>query len=123
MTTRVQGSCHCGAQRFAAPPPAEVTHCNCSTCTKRGTVAAYYAPGAVAFSLTPDRLAAYQWGDRMMTFRHCVTCGCGVFAESDAWTTEAGEDRPARITVNARLFDDFDLDAVPVRHVDGRNDW
>ena len=123
MTARVQGSCHCGAQRFASPPPAEVTQCNCSTCTKRGTVAAYYAPGEVAFSLTPDRLAAYQWGDRMMTFHHCVTCGCGVFAESDAWTTETGEPRPARITVNARLFDDFDLDAVPVRHVDGRNDW
>ena len=123
MTTRVQGSCHCGAQRFAAPPPAEVTHCTCSTCTKRGTVAAYYAPGEVAFSLTPDRLAAYQWGDRMMIFHHCVTCGCGVFAESDAWITETGEPRPARNTVNARLFDDFDLGAVPVRHVDGRNDW
>ena len=123
MTARVQGSCHCGAQRFAAPPPAEVTQCNCSTCTKRGTVAAYYAPGEVAFSLTPDRLAAYRWGDRMMTFHHCVTCGCGVFAESDAWTTESGEARPARITLNARLFDDFDLDAVPVRHIDGRNDW
>ena len=54
---------------------------------------------------------------------HCVTCGCGVFAESDAWTTETGEARPARITLNARLFDDFDLEAVPVRHVDGRNDW
>ena len=123
MTARVQGSCHCGAQRFAAPPPAEVTHCTCSTCTKRGTVAAYYAPGEVAFSLTPDRLAAYQWGDRMMTFHHCVTCGCGVFAETDAWTTETGEPRPARITVNARLFDDFDLETGPVRRVDGRNDW
>ena len=58
MTARVQGSCHCGAQRFASPPPAEVTQCTCSTCTKRGTVAAYYAPGEVAFSLPPDRLTA-----------------------------------------------------------------
>lgn len=123
MTGRVRGSCHCGAQRFAAPAPAEVTQCNCSTCAKHGTVAAYYAPGEVEFGLTPDRLAAYQWGDRMMTFHHCATCGCSVFAESGAWTTGEGEARPARITLNARLFDDFDLDAVPIRHVDGRNDW
>lgn len=39
-----------------------------------------------------------------------------------AWTTDEGQDRPARIILNARLFDDFDLDAVPIRHVDGRND-
>ncbi|HYC69527.1 GFA family protein [Brevundimonas sp.] len=123
MTAPVQGSCHCGAQRFAAPPPAEVTHCNCSTCSKRGTVAAYYAPGEVEFSLSRETLASYQWGDRMMTFHHCVTCGCAVFAESDAWTTDGGEARPARITLNARLFDDFDLEAVPVRRVDGRNGW
>lgn len=123
MTTLVQGSCHCGAQRFTAPAPDSVTQCTCSTCTKHGTVAAYYAPGEVEFSLTPDRLSAYQWGDRMMTFHHCATCGCSVFAESDAWTTEGGEARPARITLNARLFDDLDLDAVPVRYVDGRNDW
>lgn len=123
MTARVRGSCHCGAQRFAAPAPETVTACNCSTCTKRGTLAAYYAPGEVAFDLTPETLADYQWGDRMMAFHHCVVCGSAVFAEADAWTTDAGEDRPARIVLNARLFDDFDLDAVPVRHVDGRRGW
>src|SRR5690606_34014034 len=72
MTARIAGSCHCGAQRFTAPAPESVTECNCSTCTKRGTLAAYYAPGEVEFDLTPDRLAAYQWGDRMMTFHHCT---------------------------------------------------
>lgn len=123
MSARLKGSCHCGAQRFTAPAPETVTECNCSTCTKRGTVAAYYAPGEVGFDLTPESLAAYQWGDRMMTFHHCTVCGSAVFAESDAWTTDAGERRPARITLNARLFDDFDLDAVPVRRVDGRHGW
>lgn len=123
MTARVRGSCHCGAQRFAAPAPDSITHCNCSSCTKRGTLAAYYAPGEVELTLTPEALAAYQWGDRMMTFHHCTICGSAVFAESDAWTTDEGEDRPARITLNARLFDDFDLEAVAVRHVDGRNGW
>ena len=123
MTARVHGSCHCGAQRFTAPAPESVTHCNCSTCTKRGTLAAYYAPGEVELALTLESLAAYQWGDRMMTFHHCTTCGCAVFADSDTWTTDEGEERPARITLNARLFDDLDLETVPVREVDGRNGW
>lgn len=123
MTVRVSGSCHCGAQRFTAPAPGTVTACNCSTCTKRGTLAAYYAPGDVEFDLTPERLAAYQWGDRMMTFHHCTVCGSAVHAESDAWTTEEGEERPARVTLNARLFDDFDLESVPVRRVNGREEW
>ena len=123
MTARVHGSCHCGAQRFTAPAPESVTHGNCSTCTKRGTLAAYYAPGEVELALTLESLAAYQWGDRMMTFHHCTTCGCAVFADSDAWTTDEGEERPARITLNARLFDDLDLETVPVREVDGRNGW
>lgn len=123
ITAVLHGSCHCGAQRFTAPPPESVTDCNCSTCTKRGTLAAYYAPGEVEFELTQNWLAAYQWGDRMMTFHHCTVCGSAVYADSDAWTTEDGEDRPARVTLNARLFDEFDLEAVPVRRVNGRDGW
>ena len=124
MTARaLQGRCHCGAQRFVAPAPDSVTDCTCTTCTKRGTLAAYYAPGAVELILTLDGLTAYEWGDRMMTFFHCATCGCAVYAEAPAWTTDEGEAWPARVVLNARLFEGLDLDAVPVRHVDGRNDW
>ena len=28
-----------------------------------------------------------------------------------------------QVAVNARLFDDFDLGAIPVKHLDGRNLW
>ena len=123
MTRRVAGACHCGAQRFKALAPESVTQCTCSICTKRGARSAYYPPEDVELSLTRERLVAYQWGDQMMTFHHCATCGCSVFDEAPAWTTDEGKARPARLILNARLFDDFDLDAVPVRHVDGRNDW
>ncbi len=116
----VAGSCHCGAHRFTAPAPDSVTVCNCSICSKRGAVSAYYAPGAVTLETRPDALDAYQWGDRMMTFHHCAVCGCPVFSDAPEWTDEAGTVHPRRITLNARLFDDFDLDAVPVRRVDGR---
>ena len=100
----LRGSCHCGAQRFAAPAPETVTDCTCTTCTKRGTLAAYFTPGTVQLDLTPGGLTPYQWGDRMMTFYHCATCGCAVHAEAPAWTTADGEARPARVVLNARLF-------------------
>lgn len=119
----LRGSCHCGAQRFAAAAPETVTHCTCTTCTKRGTLAAYYAPAAVQLTLTPALLTPFEWGDRMMTFYHCATCGCAVHAEVPAWTTDDGEVRPARVVLNARLFEGLDLAAVPIRHVDGRNEW
>jgi hypothetical protein len=118
----LRGRCHCGAQRFAATAPETVTDCTCTTCTKRGTLSAYYVPGTVRLDLTPEALTPYEWGDRMMTFFHCATCGCAVHAEAPAWTTENGEARPARLVLNARLFEGLDLAAVPVRHVDGRND-
>lgn len=117
----VAGSCHCGAHRFTAPAPDSVTVCNCSICAKRGAVSAYYAPGDVTLETRPDALTAYQWGDRMMTFHHCAVCSCPVFSEWAEWTDEDGGAHPARVVLNARLFDDFDLDAVPVRRVDGRS--
>lgn len=83
---------------------------------------AYYPPEEVELDLTRASLAAYQWGDRMMTFHHCQTCGCSVFSDAPAWTTDEGEDRPARLILNARLFDDFHLEAVPVRNLNRRND-
>ena len=53
-----EGSCHCGAQAFEAPPPDSVTRCTCSICSKRGSLAAFYAPEAVVLSLPPERLTA-----------------------------------------------------------------
>ena len=123
MTTHVTGACHCGDQLFRAPAPETVTQCNCSICANRGTLAAYYAPEDVGLSIKRERLVAYQWGDRMMTFHHCATCGCAVFDEAPAWTTDEGEERPARVVLNARLFDDFDPGAVTILYVDGRNGW
>ncbi|WP_235561471.1 GFA family protein [Brevundimonas sp. Root1279] len=117
----IRGRCHCGAQRFSAPAPDSVTECDCSICSRRGGLWAYYDPAEVTLETTPETLAAYQWGDRMMTFHHCQTCGCSVFNDAPAWTREDGVDMPARIILNARLFEDFDLAAAPVRRIDGRS--
>jgi hypothetical protein len=54
---------------------------------------------------------------------HCGVCGCGTYSDTPDWSV--GEAQPAarKIGVNARLFEDFDVEALPVETIDGRNLW
>lgn len=119
----VKGSCHCGATRFElASAPESVTACTCSICSKRGGLWAYYAPDEVAFA-SDDARTEYRWGSKLGTHNFCGRCGCTTYGEfPDFSTGEPDFDRP-RISINARLLDDFDLGQVPVTVLDGRNLW
>jgi hypothetical protein len=44
-------------------------------------------------------------------------------SESPDWSTGKPDFDNPKVGVNSRLFDDFDLDAVPVTIIDGRNLW
>jgi hypothetical protein len=108
----VRGSCHCGAVTLAVPhPPDWVGECNCSLCTKTGSLMAYY-PDDEAVTVTGET-AVYIWGDRMIGIHHCPTCGCLTH-----WRT-LGEDF-GKMGVNARLLDGFDPAAVEIRKFDNR---
>ena len=48
---------------------------------------------------------------------------CGTYGESPDWSTGKADFDNPKIGVNARLFDDFDLDAVEVVTIDGKNLW
>ena len=121
MSVPARGSCHCGVHRFEAETPQTVTRCNCSICSKRGALSAYYKPGDVVLDVQRDALVAYQWGDRLMTFFHCAVCGCPIYSEQPDLEFQ-GRAYPARMTLNARLFDDLDLSSVIVLDVDNRTD-
>ncbi len=111
-------SCHCGAVRFEiAERPETVTDCNCSICRRLGGLWAYYRKDQVRIIAAPDATSAYVWGDRMLEFHHCQTCGCATHGVS----TEKGD--PDRITINARLFDPADLVGMPIRKFDGAESW
>jgi hypothetical protein len=118
------GSCHCGATRFEVTrPPAEVAECNCSICTKRGALWAYYQPEEFRLVSNPADVATYRWGDRMMDLNFCPTCGCATFNEGPSWAADGVtiDFERRKYGVNARLFDAFDLAAVPVRQINGRD--
>lgn len=119
----IKGSCHCKATTFEVPEaPKTVSRCTCSICSKRGALWAYYKPSEV--SIEPQRsTATYRW--QTMTVKHsfCPTCGCTTFTESPDFSSGEPDFDKMRVAVNARLFDDFDLDAVEVELIDGKNLW
>jgi len=118
----VKGSCLCKATQFeVARPPADVADCNCSSCSKRGALWAYYDEVEFKLTTAPERVSTYQWGDYMMKLHYCGICGCATYNEGPVWKDGEIDFSVNRIGVNARLFDDFDLAAVPVRHVNGKD--
>lgn len=109
----MEGSCHCGAVRFeVADAPARVTDCNCSICSKLGTLWAYFPPDKVRFDSAPDATFGYVWGDRTIAFHTCRTCGCTTH-----WAAiETGE--PDRMGINARLLTGLHRHDVELRQLD-----
>lgn len=104
-STRVSGSCHCGAVRLDVPrPPAWVGSCNCSLCRRLGTLWAYYSDAEVTLE---GATIPYVWGDRTISIHHCAICGCTTH-----WQAIGIDFR--RMAVNARLLDS-DLAGIEIR--------
>lgn len=121
----LRASCHCKATQIeAAHPPESVGDCNCSYCSKRGALWAYYDPEDLKLLTARDRVSTYQWGDYMMEQHFCGICGVPTFNEGPAWDPATGQPHATRrrVSVNARLFDGFDLATVPVEKLNGRDD-
>jgi hypothetical protein len=118
----VKGSCHCGATKFEiAAAPENVTRCTCSLCSKRGALWAYYKPADVKVTSTQDTV--YLWRTKTVKHHFCPVCGCTTYSESPDWSQGEPDFENPRVGINARLFDDFDLDTVPVVTIDGKNLW
>jgi hypothetical protein len=120
----VKGSCHCGATQFElSESPAKVARCTCSFCAKRGTLWSYYRPEQFKLTTARDRVSTYQWRTYTVEHHHCSICGCGTYTETPEWVDGKPDFTHRRVSINARLLDDFDLDALPVEVLDGKNLW
>jgi hypothetical protein len=120
----IGGSCHCGATRFEVlGEVTEATACTCTICSKRGALWSYHKPAQFRLLTPRENLSTYRWQSRMVAHHFCGRCGCTTFTESPDWSSgEPDFDNP-QVAVNARVLDDFDLAAVPVTVIDGRNLW
>ena len=120
----IEGGCHCGQVRFTlAHAPTVLKRCNCSICTKLGSLCGYCPPDEFRISAGEDGLSSYCWGDRMIDFRFCGTCGCHVHwrARPERFGECFPEGSSPRIGYNARLIEGLDIQVLPVDHWDGRS--
>lgn len=143
----LHATCHCGATRIEVDrAPATATACNCTFCTKRGALWAYYDPSEVRVV----EAAPADYAPHGLNHHHfCAACGCTTVTHAPDWTAaggaagegardaaQGGEPNPAaawspeavaalprRVSVNVRLFDDLDWEVIPVVRLDGRNLW
>lgn len=112
MIRTYKGSCHCGRVRFLLD--AEIDHvrvCNCSLCHRRGALN-FRVESHQLRLLTPlDEMSLYQWNTMTAKDYFCPVCGMLPFRRPrtapDLWT------------VNLRCLEDFDIDSVEWRAVNG----
>ena len=110
-----QGSCHCGKVAFEVDgEPEQVIECNCSICRRKGAKM-WFVPRTQLRLLTPEaNLATYTFNSHRIKHLFCPTCGIHVFGE-------ASKDGNPMAAINVRCLDEIDLDALPVRHFDGKS--
>ncbi len=110
------GGCHCGAVRYRVTMAlGEAITCNCSICSKTGTMLAFTPATRFELLQGADSLTDYQFGKRKIHHYFCSRCGVRSFSRG------AMPDGTPVAAVNVRCLDDVDLDAVRLRKFDGRS--
>lgn len=115
----IESSCHCGNVKLKIEDeaPESLTLCNCSICSKYGSIMAYFPEDKVTFDYQSDSVIKYVWGDKSLEFVNCNTCGCYVH-----WY-DIRPDKGDQVGVNARLFSNIDINNIRVRRFDGADTW
>lgn len=76
-----EGSCHCGAVRFAIEAPAEleVERCNCSICSKCGFLHLILPLAKFRLLSGADNITTYTFNTGVAKHTFCKTCGVKPF--------------------------------------------
>jgi hypothetical protein len=110
------GGCHCGAVRYQVRMKLEgAMTCNCSICSKTGTMLAFVPASDFALESGADALTDYQFGRKNIHHLFCSRCGVRSFARG---TMPDGSPMAA---INVRCLDGVELARVPLREFDGRS--
>ncbi|HEY6095586.1 MAG TPA: GFA family protein [Gallionellaceae bacterium] len=109
------GGCHCGAVKFSfeAEPFTHGIRCNCSYCSKRGTMMHLVPADKFVIDAQPGALSTYQWGTGEASHHFCKTCGIHPFSE----TTR----RPGQYIVNLGCVEEVDTFALETTVFDGKH--
>ena len=111
-----RGSCHCGQVAFEVEGEIQgAMACNCSICVRKGTLMWFVPREKLHLLTTDDAASTYTFNKHLIQHRFCPTCGIHPYAEA------TGPDGKPMAAINLRCIEDIDLDAIPVKHYDGRS--
>ncbi|MBY6000717.1 GFA family protein [Tritonibacter mobilis] len=110
-----QGGCHCGSVRYSVDVDLEnpIT-CNCSYCSKRGSILAFAPLDNFSLEKGGETLTAYRFNTNTIEHLFCSTCGMESFARG------AMPDGTKMVAVNVRCLDGVDLAGLDPQEYDGR---
>lgn len=119
----IQSKCHCGATQLTiSKAPECLTECNCTFCSKQGVLWAYYDVGDVSLEKV-NNTHTYSSNPEDHQHHFCLNCGCLSYNyQSQSWNEDGSRGSP-KISVNARLLENFDIKTVPIKRLDGLNQW
>ena len=111
-----KGSCHCGHIAFTVEGELkDVVECNCSICTKRGSLLWFVPRDRFELQTPAANVATYTFNKHRIKHHFCGVCGVAPYAEG---TDPKGN---AMAAVNVRCLDDTDFAALPRKPFDGRS--
>lgn len=110
------GGCHCGRVRFAVTTALmPVISCNCSICSKRGTLLTFVGEDAFRHTAGSDgELTEYRFNTHRIRHLFCPVCGIASYGKG------VGPNGKVMVAVNVRCLDGVDLGALEVTAFDGR---
>lgn len=111
-----KGGCHCGKVRFTFEGQIDsAMACNCSMCSKTGTLLAFVPAAQFTLESGDDNLIDYQFNRHVIHHVFCATCGIRSFARGVA------PDGTAMAAINTRCVDDLDVSKLTIHHFDGKS--
>lgn len=112
----VIASCHCGNVRLSFPAlPEEAVSCNCSHCSKKGFLLAFFPADQVTLEQGADTVSTYTFNRHVIQHRFCPACGVQVYADGKM------PDGSPTVAVNLRTIEGADISGLKIREVDGRS--
>ena len=108
------GGCHCGAVRWEADVPAQVTvhDCNCSMCAKLG-YQHIIVPASRFRLLKGETIRTYTFGHHIAQHHFCSVCGVK--------SHYVPRSNPDGFSLNYRCIDNDPFEDVVIEAFDGQN--
>ena len=114
--TTHEGGCHCGAVRFRVHLDLKRwTECNCSICSRKGTLNHRVPPEKFELLSGKDALSIYEFGTRTAKHYFCRHCGIHPFSNPRM--------APDAYSINLRCLDEYPgiMQTLEMTKFDGRN--